>query len=88
MTRQRGGLAPRSRGRLRYRAEPRWVPPMLATLVEAPPSGGGWIYEPKLDGVRVLAHVLDGRVRLFSRNHKPLEAGYPELVTALETAVK
>jgi DNA ligase D-like protein (predicted ligase) len=61
---------------------------MLATLVDSPPSGVGWIYEPKLDGVRVLAHVLGGTVRLFSRNHKPLETGYPELVSALETAVR
>jgi DNA ligase D-like protein (predicted ligase) len=75
-------------GRLRYRAQPQWIPPMLATLVEAPPTGSGWIYEPKLDGVRVLAHVTGGRVRLWSRNRKPLEGGYPELVAALETATR
>ena len=88
MSRQGGGVVPQSRGRLRYRAQPGWVPPMLATLVDAPPSGAGWIYEPKLDGVRVLAHVIGGKVRLFSRNHKPLETGYPELTSALETAVR
>lgn len=28
----------------------------LATLVEEPPPGAGWIYESKLDGYRLLAH--------------------------------
>ena len=76
-------------GRLRYRAEPAWIAPMLATLSDAPPpAAGGWIYEPKLDGVRVLVYVKDGRVRLFSRNRKPLEGAYPELVEALGYAVR
>ena len=87
MTRTRQGqLADTSR--LRYRAQPRWMPPMLATLVDAPPTGSGWLYEPKLDGVRVLAHVTGGKVRLWSRNRKPIEGGYPELVAALETATR
>ena len=88
MTRPRQAILPSARGRLQYRAQPRWTPPMLATLTDAPPTGGGWLYEPKLDGVRVLAYVVGGKVRLFSRNHKALEAGYPELVEALETAVR
>ena len=87
MTRARQGLVA-DNSRLRYRAQPRWMPPMLATLVDAPPTGGGWLYEPKLDGVRVLAHVTGGKVRLWSRNRKPVEGGYPELVEALETATR
>jgi bifunctional non-homologous end joining protein LigD len=73
---------------LRYRAQPRWMAPMLATLVEAPPRTGGWLYEPKLDGVRVLVYTNGGNVRLFSRNRKPLENAYPELVDALSFAVR
>jgi DNA ligase D-like protein (predicted ligase) len=61
---------------------------MLATLTDRAPAGGGWIYEPKLDGVRVLAYVTGGSVRLFSRNRKPVEGGYPELVEALSLAVR
>jgi len=87
MTRTRRSLVADA-SRLRYRAQPRWMPPMLATLVDAPPTGGGWVYEPKLDGVRVLAHVTGGKVRLWSRNRKPIEGGYPELVAALETATR
>jgi DNA ligase D-like protein (predicted ligase) len=74
--------------RLRYRAQPRWMAPMLATLVEAPPRTGGWLYEPKLDGVRVLVYTNGGNVRLFSRNRKPLDNAYPELVDALSFAVR
>jgi DNA ligase D-like protein (predicted ligase) len=73
---------------LRYRPQPSWVPPMLATLADDPPPVGGWIYEPKLDGVRVLVFVSRGRVHLFSRNRKPLDAAYPELVEALSLAVR
>lgn len=73
---------------LRYRPQPTWVPPMLATLTDDPPPVGGWIYEPKLDGVRVLIFESGGKVRLFSRNRKPLGAAYPELVEALAIAVR
>jgi bifunctional non-homologous end joining protein LigD len=89
VTPSREGLARTGRGRLRYRAEPAWIAPMLATLGDQPPPArAGWVYEPKLDGVRVLIYVKDGRVRLFSRNRKPLDAAYPELVEALALAVR
>ncbi|HEX2217854.1 MAG TPA: non-homologous end-joining DNA ligase [Gemmatimonadales bacterium] len=78
----------RSRGRLRYRTQPGWIAPMLATLSDRSPTGGGWVYEPKLDGVRVLAYVMGGTVRLFSRNRRQVEGGYPELVEALSLAVR
>ncbi len=76
------------RDRLRYRAQPKWVAPMLATLTDVPPRGGHWVYEPKLDGVRALAYVTGGAVRLYSRNRRPLETAYPELVEALALAVR
>ena len=88
MTPSREALSGKARGRLRYRAQPGWIPPMLATLAERAPTGGGWIYEPKLDGVRVLAYVTGGSVRLFSRNRKQVEGGYPELVEQLSLAVR
>jgi bifunctional non-homologous end joining protein LigD len=61
---------------------------MLATLVETIPRGEGWIFEPKLDGIRALAYVTGGSVKLYSRNRKPLESAYPELVEALSVAVR
>jgi bifunctional non-homologous end joining protein LigD len=75
-------------GRLRYRAQPAWMAPMLATLAETAPRETGWVYEPKLDGVRVLVYTNGGNVRLFSRNRKPLDNAYPELVDALSFAVR
>src|SRR5260221_4275697 len=42
--------------------------PQLATLVEEPPRGKGWIYEVKFDGYRVLARIDGDDIRLFTRN--------------------
>jgi len=82
------GLATASPERLRRRAMPTWISPMLATLTEDLPQEGKWIYEPKLDGVRALIYVSRGTVRLYSRNQKPLNAAYPELVEALSSGVR
>lgn len=82
------GLATASPERLRRRAMPTWISPMLATLTEELPQEGKWIYEPKLDGVRALIYVSRGTVRLYSRNQKPLNAAYPELVEALSGGVR
>ncbi len=49
---------------------------------EVPP--GDWRLEIKLDGYRAVAVVNDGAVELWSRNRKPLTAGYPEVVAALQ----
>ena len=70
-------------GGLRRRPMPTWLPPMLATLTEELPREGKWVYEPKLDGVRALIYVSRGSVRMYSRNRKPLNDAYPELVEAL-----
>ncbi|MFW6774200.1 non-homologous end-joining DNA ligase [Nocardioides sp. CPCC 205120] len=53
--------------------------PMLATRGDAVPAGGGWVHEVKWDGMRVLAHVRDGALRLESRNGNTVTAAYPEL---------
>ena len=88
MRRRLDALSKAPNGRLRYRAQPGWMAPMLATLAESPPRTGHWVYEPKLDGVRVLVYTNGGNVRLFSRNRKPLDNAYPELVDALSFAVR
>ncbi|WP_326561324.1 non-homologous end-joining DNA ligase [Micromonospora sp. NBC_01796] len=53
--------------------------PMLAMTGELP-SGPGWAYEFKWDGVRALAQINDGAVRLFARSGSEITAAYPELV--------
>jgi bifunctional non-homologous end joining protein LigD len=55
---------------------------MLATLTEERDLGEDWVLERKLDGVRCLAFVRGGRVKLLSRTRKPL--GYSEVAEALE----
>jgi DNA ligase D-like protein (predicted ligase) len=62
-----------------------WVAPMLATLTHAPFSREGWLFEPKLDGVRCLASRSGNDVELLSRNEKRLNGKYPELVEAFRS---
>lgn len=58
--------------------------PMLATLSKENPAGTGWVFERKLDGVRVIATREQGRTpRLWSRNQKSMDGSYPEIVEAL-----
>jgi bifunctional non-homologous end joining protein LigD len=59
--------------------------PMLASLASAPPydpdgaDQDSWALEMKWDGVRALAFVERGRVRLMSRTERDITATYPEL---------
>ena len=45
---------------------------------------GRWRCEIKFDGYRALAVLNGGEVELWSRNHKPLDGDYPEIVAALK----
>jgi bifunctional non-homologous end joining protein LigD len=51
---------------------------MLATAGELP-VGGEWAYEFKWDGVRAIAQVSDGSLRLFARRGPEITVAYPEL---------
>jgi bifunctional non-homologous end joining protein LigD len=46
---------------------PDFVPPCLATLQTAPPTGGEWLHEVKFDGYRIQAHLSGGRPKLLTR---------------------
>jgi bifunctional non-homologous end joining protein LigD len=62
---------------------PEWLEPMAATLTEQRFTGPEWVFERKLDGIRLLA-FRDGRdVRLLSRNRLPQNASYPSVVDAV-----
>ena len=65
------------------RAPRGWIAPMLATLVDPAPLPDGWIYEPKLDGVRAMALRDGDDIRLYSRNQLRIDANYPEVVARL-----
>lgn len=63
---------------------PRFVPPMLATLVKEPFSDKDWIFEKKFDGQRCIVVKKGQDVTLYSRNRKNLNRAYPELVELLK----
>ncbi len=52
---------------------------MLATAGELPVDDGSWAYEMKWDGVRAIAYLDGGRVRLQSRSGRDITRTYPEL---------
>jgi bifunctional non-homologous end joining protein LigD len=76
------GLPAEVKARLRERAQPRWVAPMLATLTDERFSREGWLFEPKWDGERCLAFRSGGELNLFTRNRIRLNEKYPELTAA------
>ena len=55
---------------------PKSIDPMHAALTEKPFSAPGWLFEPKLDGVRAIA-FKDGGVRLCSRRGLDSTRQYP-----------
>ncbi len=58
---------------------PTAITPMLATLAEAAPIGSDWVYEIKWDGVRAVAMIENGAMRLFGRKGTSIDRQYPEL---------
>src|SRR5262245_1817357 len=66
----------------------RSIYPMLATFVEEPPVGGDWIFEPKFDGLRLLASSNIKRVEMISRNAKSQVSFFPEIATALAKSLR
>ena len=59
------------------------VLPMLANRVAELPPGDGWIFEPKWDGFRTLVFRDGDALLIQSRDEKPLDRYFPELVEAL-----
>jgi bifunctional non-homologous end joining protein LigD len=57
---------------------------MLAQEVAEPFDNDNWIYEIKWDGYRAIAEIIDGEVRLYSRNSKMFNSAYPIIVDELK----
>ncbi len=64
---------------------PARLKPMLSTLVDEAFDKPGWLWEPKLDGVRALAFLKDGKVELRSRRGIDMCKQYPSLCRLLES---
>ncbi len=56
---------------------------MAATLTKERFTGPEWVFERKLDGIRLLAFKDGGDVRLLSRNRLPQNASYPTIARAV-----
>ncbi len=59
--------------------------PMLAKRVGEMPAGPGWIFEPKWDGFRVLVFRDGDEILVQSRDEKPLNRYFPELLDPLKS---
>jgi len=61
-----------------------WVlEPMYASVGSDVP-GTGWTFEPKYDGIRVLAYATSQSVKLVTRNGKDKAQQFPEIVGSLK----
>src|SRR4051812_4033255 len=63
---------------------PTKLEPMLATPLAAPPTGDGWAYEIKWDGIRALGYVANGGLKLSARRGADHTPKYPELAAFAE----
>jgi ATP-dependent DNA ligase len=62
---------------------PEWLEPMAATLTRERFAGPDWVFERKLDGIRLLAFKDEHGVRLLTRNRLLRNASYPAFVDAI-----
>src|SRR6266852_812402 len=60
---------------------------MLSSAAEALPAGEGWLFEPKWDGFRTLVFRDGDEIMLQSRDEKPMNRYFPELVAPLAAAM-
>src|SRR5678816_3287469 len=56
---------------------------MAATLTDQRFTGPEWVFERKLDGIRMLAFKQGSRVQLLSRNRLVLTKAYPLVAEAI-----
>jgi bifunctional non-homologous end joining protein LigD len=57
--------------------------PQLAKLADKPPMGEQWLHEIKWDGYRLVTTVVEGKVRIWSRNAIEWTDKVPELREAI-----
>jgi bifunctional non-homologous end joining protein LigD len=68
---------------------PAVIEPELASLVDAPPSGAGWIHEVKFDGYRMGARIENGAVKMITRSGLDWTRKFQSIAKALaRTGIK
>src|SRR5437763_634491 len=60
---------------------------MLSSAADALPGGEGWQFEPKWDGFRTLVFRDGEEILLQSRDEKPMNRYFPELLAPLAAAL-
>jgi bifunctional non-homologous end joining protein LigD len=71
------------RGADRQKNLPPYREPMLATLMDEPPRGAGWIFEVKYDGYRVLIAADGDDVRIYTRSGLDWTAKFRQIAKAV-----
>jgi ATP-dependent DNA ligase len=59
------------------------IQPQLAKSAKDLPDGDGWVYEPKWDGFRTIVFRDGDDVYLQSRNGKPMNRYFPEVIESI-----
>jgi bifunctional non-homologous end joining protein LigD len=65
-------------------AIPKFREPQKATLVDAVPTGAGWLHEMKYDGYRCLLALGGGGVKIYTRSGLDWTEKFPEIAAAAE----
>jgi ATP-dependent DNA ligase len=60
------------------------IQPQLAKAAKELPEGDGWVYEPKWDGFRTIVFRDGDEVYLQSRNGKPMNRYFPEVIESIK----
>ncbi|HEX9163078.1 MAG TPA: ATP-dependent DNA ligase, partial [Thermoanaerobaculia bacterium] len=61
--------------------------PMLSAAADELPEGEGWLFEPKWDGFRTIVFRDGDEILLQSRDLRPMNRYFPELVAPLTAAL-
>ncbi|OKP92272.1 hypothetical protein A3842_02550 [Paenibacillus sp. P3E] len=64
-----------------------FISPMLLQTAAGPFSNSNYIFEPKIDGHRLIYSQQDGKVRLYTRHNHECTRQYPELQIPLSDDV-
>lgn len=62
---------------------PKDIKPMKAETGDKPFDRPNWIFEPKMDGIRTIAYIQGGKVRLITRSGLDQTSQFPEIARHL-----
>jgi bifunctional non-homologous end joining protein LigD len=64
------------------------IVPMKCSIGTGIPAGDDWTYEPKYDGIRVIAYATSEAANLVTRNGNDKSVQFPEVIDALRDLAK